>query len=194
MTDGELPEDNDGGLVQSREDGQLHFASGTEDRTFPVMAPENASPLEEDEPEGVIPKSPLLAMKERRHEQFHLFGHPDRIRVCLGSGDEAVYVMDDGKRHCTLGRKVGTTRDGCVYSLTARVTVETYRELTAGYIDARAAFVAASEAALSGTVEAPGLSDVFAVEYYAQGGDIPGAYLPPAPFIEFAEDLRTAGD
>ena len=49
-------------------------------------------------PKGVIPASPLWAMKDRRHEQWpHLFGHPDRIRVCLGTGDAAVYLIDDGR-------------------------------------------------------------------------------------------------
>ncbi len=110
VADGKRPGDDDGGLFQSREDGQLHFLPGTEDLTFPVTAPENATPLEEDEPEGVIPPSPLWAMKERRHEQLlHLFGHPHRIRVCVGSGDAAVYAIDDGTRHCMIGRRVGAT-------------------------------------------------------------------------------------
>ena len=109
-------------LFQSREDGQLHFIKETAGTTFPVTAPVNATPLEEDEPEGVIPPSPLWAMKERRHEQWpHLFGHPDRIRACIGSGDAAVYAIDDGKHHCMIGRRVGATTDGCVYSLVARI-------------------------------------------------------------------------
>ena len=117
MAEGQPPRD-DGGLFQPRDDGQLHFLPGTEDQAFPVTAPENATPLEEDEPEGTIPPSPLWAMKERRHEQLlHLFGHPHRIRVRIGSGDAAVYVIDDGPRHCMIGRRVGATADGCVYSL-----------------------------------------------------------------------------
>jgi hypothetical protein len=63
MADGDDPQDDS--LIQSRADGQLHFAAGTEAFTFPVTAPENATPLEEDEPEGVIPPSPLWAMKDR---------------------------------------------------------------------------------------------------------------------------------
>ena len=42
-------------LFQSREDGQLHFIKETAAHTFPVTAPVDATPLEEDEPEGVIP-------------------------------------------------------------------------------------------------------------------------------------------
>jgi hypothetical protein len=180
-------------LFQSREDGQLHFIKETAAHTFPVTAPVDATPLEEDEPEGVIPPSPLWAMKDRRHEQWpHLFGHPDRIRARLGAGDATVYVIDDGKRHCMIGRPVGATADGCVYSLVARVTRDTYDALASGSIDARRAFLAASEAGLSGTADAPGVSNIFDVDFYSRAEEIPVEYLPPAPFIRFAEDLPTA--
>ena len=192
MADAERPGD-DGGLFQSRDDGQLHFLPGTEDLAFPVTAPENATPLEEDEPEGVIPPSPLWAMKERRHEQFlHLFGHPHRIRACVGEGDVAVYAMDDGPRHCMIGRRVGSTTDGCVYSLVARVSKDTYESLVSGAIDGRQAFLAATETGLSGTVEDPGVSNVFDVDYYQHPDEIPEEYLPPSPFLAFAQDLPTA--
>jgi hypothetical protein len=180
-------------LFQSREDGQLHFIKETAARTFPVTAPVDATPLEEDEPEAVIPPSPLWAMKERRHEQWpHLFGHPDRIRARVGAGDATVYVIDDGKRHCMIGRAVGATADGCVYSLVARITRETYDALASGSIDARQAFLASSDAGLSGTADAPGVSNIFDVDFYRHADEIPVEYLPPAAFIQFAEDLPTA--
>jgi hypothetical protein len=188
---GSGPSDND--LFKSREDGHLHFAPGTEGYTFPVTAPTDATPLEEDEPEGTVPPSPLWAMKERRHEQWpHLFGHPDRIRVCIGSGDAAVYAIDDGKHHCMIGRPVGATGDGCVYSLVARVTKGTFEALSSGSIDGAGAFVAGTEAGLSGTVDGDGMANVFDVDFYEHGEDIPTEYLPPAPFIKFAQDLPTA--
>ncbi len=177
----------------SRADGQLHFTPGTAGDHFPVTAPENPTPLSEDEPEGIIPPSPLWAMKERRHEQLlHLFGHPHRIRACVGEGDAAVYAMDDGSRHCMIGRRVGATLDGCVYSLVARVTKETYESLAGGSIDGRQAFLSATEAGLSGTVETPGVSNIFDVDYYQHAEEIPEEYLPPSPFLEFAQDLPTA--
>jgi hypothetical protein len=178
---------------QSREDGQLHFLAETAGSTFPVTAPTDATPLEEGEPEGVVPPSPLWAMKERRHEQWlHLFGHPDRIRACVGTGDAAVYVIDDGKHHCMIGRRVGATLDGCIYSLVARIGKETYNALSSGSIDGRDAFLASTEAGLSGTVEVPGVSNIFDVDYFPDAAEIPAEYLPPAPFIEFAKDLPTA--
>jgi hypothetical protein len=187
------PDADDPGLIQPRDDGQLHFAAGTQGLTFPVTAPADATPLEEDEPEGVIPASPLWAMKERRHEQWpHLFGHPDRIRARLGAGDATVYVIDDGKHHCMIGRPVGATGDGCVYSLVARITKDTYLSLASGSIDGHQAFMAGTDAGLSGTVDTPGVANVFDVDFYQHAADIPGEYLPPGPFIEFAEDLPSA--
>ncbi len=177
---------------QSRADGQLHFEPGTAANTFPVTAPEDPTPLGEDEPEGTIPASPLWAMKERAHGGVHLFGHPARIRAHAGHGDARVYVIDDGPHHCMIGRRVGATTDGCVYSLVARVDRATWQALESGAINGRAAFLAAHEAGLSGTVETTGVSNVFDVEWYDSPGDIPEAYLPPAPFATFAEDLPTA--
>ncbi len=184
--------DSDDELFQSRADGQLHFIKQTEASTFPVTAPENATPLEEDEPEGVIPPSPLWSMKERRHEQWFHLGHPERIRDRVGVDDAAVYVIDDGSHHCMIGRRVGATRDGCVYSLVARVAKATYQSLVAGEISGHDAFLASTEAGLSGTVEDPGVANVFDVDFYQHSSDIPPEYLPPSPFIEFAQDLPTA--
>jgi hypothetical protein len=181
------------GIFQPRDDGQLHFLPGTENSAFPVTAPENATPLEDGEPEGTVPPSPLWAMKDRRHEQLpHLFGHPHRIRASIGTGDDAVYAIDDGKHHCMLGRRVGATRDGCVYSLVTRVPIDVYQSLAAGSISPRDAFLAGSDAGLSGTVDEPGLSNVFDVDFYQHPTDIPDRYLPPAPFVDFTEDLPTA--
>ena len=193
MGDGDQHGDEEIGIFQSRDDGQLHFTPETAASTFPVTAPTDATPLEEDEPEGVIPPSPLWAMKDRRHEQwFHVFGHPDRVRDCLGTDDATVYVIDDGSHHCMIGRRVGASVDGCVYSLVARITKATYRSLASGAIDAKQAFLSASDAGLSGTVEGEGVSNIFDVDFYEQTGDIPARYLPPSAFIEFAEDLPSA--
>ena len=82
-----------------------------------------------------------------------------------------------------LGRRVGATTDGCVYSLTTRVPLDVYTSLAEGRIDGRHAFLAGSDAGLSGTVDEPGISNVFDVDFYAHSADIPEQYLPPSPFI-----------
>jgi len=177
---------------QPRDDGQLHFEPGTAAGTFPVTAPENPTPLSEDEPEGAVPPSPLWAMKERAHGGIHLFGHPDRIRAAHGVGDAAVYAIDDGAHHCMVGRRVGQTTDGCVYSLVARAERATWESFVNGSIDGRELFLSSRDAGLSGTVETNGVSNVFDVDWYESPDDIPAEYLPPSPFITFAEDLPTA--
>jgi len=179
-------------LFQSRADGQLHFEPGTAANTFPVTAPEDPTPLSEDEPEGTIPASPLYAMKERAHGGIHLFGHPARIRAHVGHDDGRVYAIDDGPHHCMIGRRVGATTDGCVYSLVGRVDLAAWQALESGAVDGRTAFLAAHEVGLSGTVETNGVSNVFDVDWYETPEEIPEEYLPPAPFRTFAEDLPTA--
>ena len=174
------------------DDGRLHVAPGA-GTAFPVTPPADATPLEEHEPEGIVPPSPLWAMKDRRREQWsHAFGHPQRIRARIGAGDDAVYAIDDGHHHCMLGRNVGAAPDGCVYSLVTRVEIGTYHSLEAGAIDARTAFLRGNDAGLSGTVGDDGIANVFDVDFFRHGSDIPERYLPPAPFIEFGEDLPSA--
>lgn len=159
---------------------------------FPTRAHET-TPLDEDEHDGAVPKAVLWAMKDHRHEQLpHPFGHPHRIRAAVGAGAAAVYVIDDGSRHCVIGRRVGATKDGAVYSLVARVPRSVYDDLTAGSLDGRGAFLASTEAALVGTGEEPGLANVFDVHRYREPSDVPAQYLPPSPEIDFADDLPTA--
>jgi hypothetical protein len=175
------------------EHGRPRVVPATEAPSFPVTPPERATPLDEDEPERVVPARTLWAMKDRRHEQWsHAFGHADRIRARIGHDDAAVFAIDDGSHHVMLGRPVGVAPDGCVYSLVTRVAVATYHSLVAGAIDARIAFERGTDAGLSGAVEADGVANVFDVDYYGDGESIPERYLPPAPFIEFGEDLPSA--
>lgn len=160
---------------------------------FPVTPPDEATPLDEDEHGGPIPPASLWAMKDHRHEQLpHLFGHPARLRVSVGAGDAAVYVIDDGSRHCMIGRRVGATLDGAIYTLVARVPRKVYDDLAAGTINGQHAFLEAKEASLVGTGEEPGMANVFDVDFYRHPSEIPVEYLPPAPSIEFAKDLPTA--
>jgi hypothetical protein len=160
---------------------------------FPVAPPRRATPLDDDEHGGPIPPASLWAMKDRRHEQLlHPFGHPSRLRTCVGAGDAAVYAIDDGARHCIIGRPVGATRDGATYTLVARVPRKVYDDLAVGTINGQHAFLEAKDAALMGTGEEPGMANVFDVDFYRHVSDIPTEYLPPSPFIDFAEDLPTA--
>ena len=90
--------------------GDLAVSPGVGILRGPLVGSEESTPLEEDEPEGIVPPSPLWAMKDRRHIQWHLLpSHErhERVRDCLGAGDWAIYVVDDGRHHVMLGRRVG---------------------------------------------------------------------------------------
>ncbi len=95
--------------------GDLAVSPGVGILRGPLVGSDESTPLEEDEPEGIVPPSPLWAMKDRRHIQWHLLpSHErhERVRDCVGAGDRAIYVVDDGRHHVMLGRRVGARRGG----------------------------------------------------------------------------------
>ena len=152
-----------------------------------------SGPLAEGEPEGVIPPSPLWAMKVARHFQWtHLLtgaDGPGRIRARVGEGDEALYVIEDGHHHCVVGRHLGRTGDGCQYSLVARVDKTRYEALAAGSVSARDVLALGKGRAVYAVVEDGPASNVFLVGTFGPGAAIPEEYLPPHPPIEFPADL-----
>jgi hypothetical protein len=91
-----------------------------------------------------------------------------------------------------IGRRVGATLDGCVYSLVARIDRDTYISLEADAITPQAAFARSREPALVATAEGDGVSNLFDIDNYRHPDDIPNQYLPPQAYIEFAHDLPAA--
>jgi hypothetical protein len=91
-----------------------------------------------------------------------------------------------------IGRRVGQTQDGAVYSLVARVKTDVVTSLISGALSPRDVFLAGTEAGLVGTTETPGVANIFDVDNYDAATDIPAEYLPPAPFRTFETDLPTA--
>jgi hypothetical protein len=134
-------------------------------------------------------------MKDHRHIHWHLLPEHerhDRVRDCIGTGDDAIYVIDDGRHHVTLGRSVGATADGCEYCLVGRAPYGRYEELLHQTVATTAAFDDATELALCGVAVEGGVesSNVFDVARYGTIEEIPSEYLPGAPFIRFTEDLE----
>jgi hypothetical protein len=165
----------------------------------PLVGKDESTPLEEDEPEGVVPPCPLWAMKERRHIQWNLLpGHKrhQRVRDCVGSGDEAIYVIDDGAHHVMLGRRVGARPDECEYCLIGRAPRQRYEDLRSHSVRPADAFADAVEITLCGVSVAESVlsSNVFDVTRYEHPGYIPVEYLPGAPFITFDKDLEITVD
>ena len=63
----------------------------------------------------------------------HLFSHSEmEIRASFGQGDDAVYVMDDGRKHCLVSRRVGSGSEGSTYCLVAQIPVSSYELLVDG--------------------------------------------------------------
>ncbi|MGO9340994.1 MAG: hypothetical protein ACLP6E_00535 [Acidimicrobiales bacterium] len=171
--------------------GEIQVGDGVETLETPLPAEGASTPLEDEEPEGTIPPAPLWAMKDRRHF-FGLPGHGDaeRVRVCVGQGDGAVYFIDDGRSHCMVGRRVGASPEGLTYCLIGRVTSEHYLKTLNGERRLAEAFSDAHDIELCGVYEDETMvSEVIAVEHFRHVDDVPPEYLPPSPFIEFEDDL-----
>ncbi len=141
-----------------------------------------------EEPEDQIPPAPLWAMKDRMHgRRLTDPDDPGHIYGRVGSGGSALYFCDDGNEHCMVGRRVGQSPDKCVYCLVARVGVFAYEQLRDGEIAARDVFADARDIAVCGVFEDQGASNVMAIQHYRRSRSIPEEYLPPNPFIEFAD-------
>jgi hypothetical protein len=153
----------------------------------PVFVPKESTPLAEHEDGDAIPPYALWAMKYRRHG--HLLHRADEaIRERHGTGDHAVYVIDDGRSHCTVSRTVGSSPDGCRYCLVARITSESYERLVDDEGLTDEIFVDADEICLCAIYQAEeAVSNVSLVEAYTSIDDVPAEYLPPAPLVAFTE-------
>lgn len=164
------------------------------DAGTPITA---SGPLDEGESDHAIPPSPLWAMKVHRHFQWsHLLPNDERhtrVRRTVGSGDDTVYLMDDGHHHRILGRHVGTTTDGASYALVSRIGLADADRLEAGDLSAADAIRAGRGLALYGIVEDGPGSNVFIVTTYGGPDEIPAEYYPPNPAIRFTRDLDTPG-
>jgi len=98
-----------------------------------------STPLEDDEPEGTIPPSPLWAMKTGAHP----VAPPPHTSATTGSApsreaDGTVYVIDDGRHHVSSD---GESIDAeCEYCLIGRCQIERYEQLASGAVPALDAF------------------------------------------------------
>ena len=161
----------------------------------PLVGADTSTALDEDESSTEIPAGPLWAMKARRHTQWHLLASSERhqrLRETLGSGDDSLHVIDDGRHHAMIAHVVGSVGGDVEYSLVGRLTREHLGALQAGTVPLTSAFGEASEITLCGTAVEVGVesSNVFDVARYADSGEIPSTYLPGAPRMTFSAPLE----
>jgi hypothetical protein len=175
----------DGALAPS--DAALHpGSSGPWGTHAPVFVPHESTPLD-NEGESVLPRYALWSMKYLRGS--HLFSHADTdVRGVFGEGDAAVYIIDDGRKHCLISRKVGTGTDGSTYCLVAQIPYSAYDQLLDG-ADPERIFAGANSFSLCFVYDdEQAVSNVSVVESYPTGAEVPGEYLPPHPPIVFADN------
>ncbi len=174
--------------------GDIISDSGLAVAPEPLVGQDVSTPLEEDEPEHTIPPSPLWAMKERRHTQWHLLpahDRHDRIRECLEAGDYTIYCIDDGRHHAMIARRVGVSPSACEYALIGRISLDRYEALRDEVVPVANCFDTATELRLCGVVveEAIRSSNLFDVAVYDSLDEVPNDYRPGAPFHHFQQDL-----
>lgn len=180
--------------------GDLPVDDGGWAREEPLIGKDEASPLADDEEvEGTVPPSPLWAMKDRRHIQWHLLPSHERhqrLRERLGSGDETVYAIDDGAKHVMIGRPIATLEGECEYCLIGRVPVDRFEELRRRERPMTAAFDGATELTVCGIAEVDRIltTNVFDVDRYDDPADIPREYLPGSPVRTLSQPLEITVD
>jgi hypothetical protein len=161
------------------------YAPGLRGSPTPIFVPSESTPLEEHDSDGAVPPYALWAMKYKRHAHFLGKAEVD-IRERYGSGVHTVYVIDDGRKHCMVSRKVGTSSNGCTYCLVDRIDTEAYEELVDDERLTDGIFSDAHEFCLCAVFEAEdAVSNISLVEVFATIGDVPIEYLPPSPTLEF---------
>jgi hypothetical protein len=164
------------------------FSRGVIGMGTPLAEPKESTPLEEGDDDS-IPAPVLWAMKDRRHHFLAEHVDVEAIRACLGTGDSRIYAIDDGEVHCMIGRQVGSSPDGSTYCLVARIRIEDYGLLKNEAASLDDAFADAHDIELCGVYEAEGaVSNVFPIQHFRHGRDVPIEYLPPSPMIVFPED------
>jgi hypothetical protein len=159
----------------------------------PVLAePTESTPLDSAQPDPTVPSAPLWSMKYLRHAGSDFSSHdgerPVRWASAVDDGEDAIFVIDDGRDHCMVARLVGASPDGCTYCLVARVRRQEFEDVRAGWSPPAELFLPGKGFTLCG-VAVGAVSNVFRVARYRKYKDVPTDYLPPADFIDFDELL-----
>jgi hypothetical protein len=137
-----------------------------------------------------IPLVVMAAMRDRMHAR-RLSSAEDsgHVQESLGSADDDVHVVDDGPDHCMIGRPVGHAPDGSVYVLVARISRYRYEQLRDGDVEMAEAFADGRDISFCAVYEVDGIvANIALVRRFRHGDDVPSEYLPPSPFLEFAEE------
>ena len=180
---------SDGGHLKP---GDIIIEPGLSIAPEPLVGHDVSTPLDEDEPEHSIAASLLWAMKDHRHIQWHLLpSHErhDRIRETIGEGANEISVIDDGRHHAMVGRRVGAAAGGVDYCLVGRIRRDDLDGIQSNSIGA---FVTAEELTLCGVAVESEIasSNIFDVSRFASLEDVPAGYLPGTTFTTFRSPIE----
>jgi hypothetical protein len=162
-------------------------APGLRGSPTPVFVPKTSTPLETHDSDGAMPSFALWSMKYLQHG--HLFSKAEFvIHESYGVGDHVVYVMDDGRKHCLICRLVGTSPEGCAYTLVGNIPIEAYEHLVDDQKLTDRIFWEAEHLCLIAVFEArEAVSNVSVVRSFASVDEVPPEYLPPSPALKFTD-------
>lgn len=139
--------------------------------------------------DAVIPRAVITAMTNWKHSSTSKEpDDPGPTEYSLGSGDAALYAVDDGNEHRMIARAVGRDDDGCIYCLVARITLDRFRQLRDGAAAAEGAFDDARDYSLSSVFVDDQATNVVLVQHYDRIEDVPVEYRPPSPFYLFTDE------
>jgi hypothetical protein len=162
------------------------YSAGWLGHPTPVFVPKQSTPLANECDDETLPRFAAWSMKYL--QRTHLFSRAEmEVRATFGEGLHTVYVMDDGRKHCLISRKVGSGTDGSTYCLVAQITVASYEALVDG-ASTQETFSKATGFSLCSVFEAEdddAPSNVLVVETYRSVSDVPATYLPPHRPIKF---------
>jgi hypothetical protein len=131
----------------------------------------------------------LTAMNNWKHSSLATETEEDGpTEYVLGSGDSALYVIDDGKDHCMIGRAVGEDGDGCIYCLVARISLDRYVALRDDGLRSEDGFADSRDVSLCSVFMDDEVSNVVLIRHYKRIEDVPSEYRPPSPFLRFTDE------
>jgi len=168
----------------------------------PAVLGDPATP-EDDHHEAVVASYVELAMRALQHHRVHPEpGQQEDPLYCFGSGDATVYAIEDGMQRLMVGRGVGRDSQGCIYCLVGASSQALLAMLDNGETPPTEAFHEAGELTLCSVFQADHsprrhyrltalnqpVSNVVLVQYYKRIEDVPVAYRPGQPFLQFTEE------
>ncbi len=207
----------DEGKAKDWEASETHNWAAAQPYTAPAWAGKDLDEPPEAEPpvagnpaaagdendESLVASHVELAMKILQHHQVRADpDQQDHHLHCFGSGDAALYAIEDGVKRLIIGRGVGRDGEGCIYCLVGTSSPALLATLNAGEVAPTEAFDDAAELTLCSVFQADHaplrhfrltalnrpVSNVVLVRHYKRIRDVPVEYRPGQPFLQFTDE------